>query len=251
MKNWKSPNRLPVYILVAGVLSACGTSMGTFSTPTTSTANSSLASGATNSSSSGSSGTTTTTPDPTTTGTGSAPAYQFAQFGVTGSGGLTPTYSTKSNGGYISTDNVLKVRVTAANGGLLQAPSGYSGFSTNYSCVSFNVYIYDDSGTQIGSKTTQMLQVSGQPPCLGSTGTDHQDLDFSGSVSNPHGGIEVRVTANQYDFYCKLWYQEYNLMGAFSPYYQYYSYWCPSKAVYMNHTVDASLQVQVNGTTFQ
>lgn len=253
MKNWKTQNWLPVYILSAAVLSACGASSSdsSFANPSgnvTSTSGGSSSSGSSGStsssgSSSGSSSTSTTS---------LAPALQFAQFGVTGSGGKTPTYSTRSaNGAYITTDNILKVRLTVANGGLLQAPSGYSGFSTNYSCASFNVYLYDDTGTQVGSATTQMLQVPGEPPCVNSTGEASQDIDFSSSVNGPHGGLEVRVTASQYDFYCKLWYDYYSMYGISSPYYGYYSYWCPSKAVYQNHTVDASLQVEVNGTTFQ
>jgi hypothetical protein len=114
--------------------------------------------------------------------------------------------------------------------------------------VSYQVSIYDDSGTLIGSQETGMLQVSGTSECIGSSGSNYQDLDFSGSVINPHGGIDVRLQALSYDWYCQLWY-DYLDEGNYT-YYSDYNYFCPSKAVYRLHTVDASIEVQTNGTQF-
>ena len=171
---------------------------------------------------------------------------------MSGQSGTNPVYSTKAqNGAYISTDNILKIEVLAQPGtAVLQSPSGqYSGFSTNYHCISYQVSVYDDTGTMIGSQTTKLLASdSTNSICTGSPSS--QILDFSGSVQSPHGGVDVRVQPLAYDWYCELWYDNYNIYGFSSPYYSYYSYWCPSKAVYANHEVNASIQIQVNGTQF-
>jgi hypothetical protein len=250
MKNWMTC--LPVYILVAGALSACGASSGATFNNASGNASSNLL------------GTTPgvlPTPTPTTTNN-LGPALSFAQFGVTGPSAANlvsanPVWSSfTENHSYISTDNLLRVRVTTAAGGLLQPPTslgaGYSGFSTNYSCASYQVDIFDDTGTRIGSQSTGMLQVPGQEPCLNSTGSASQDLNFDSSVGGgPHGGVEVRVSALQYDFYCKLLYDYAAAYGLNPRSSTFYSFWCPSKAVFVSHTVDASIQVEVNGTQFQ
>lgn len=241
MTDWKQLKSLPVYISVAALLSACGASSTSFQNSAgngTATNNSGVAN-------------PTPTPTPTSTTTNLADALSFSNIAVTGAGGTNPTYSTYSaSSAYIQTDNVLKVRVTVEPGTSNLAISTYSGFSANYNCVSYQVSIYDDSGAMIGSQETGMLQVAGTSPCIGSTGNNYQDLDFSGSVVNPHGGINVEVQALSYDWYCQLWYDYYNEYGIYSPYADYYSYWCPSKAVYKTHVVDSSIEVMTNGTQF-
>lgn len=241
MNNWKNATRLPVYIGIAAILSACGASSSTsFGTA--------LSGVSSNTSGGGTIITPTPTPSPTTSSTLS-PALSFANFAMSGPGGKNPTYST---GDTIATDDTLKVQVQAMPGtALLESPSGqYSGFSANYHCISYQVSVYDSTGAMIGSQTTQLLAADTQNSiCTGNPNT--QILDFSGSVANgSHGLLNVEVQPLAYDWYCQLWYEQYDIYGVYSPYYQYYSYWCPSKAVYANHQVNASIQVEVDGTQF-
>jgi hypothetical protein len=238
MNSWKHLYWVPVYISTAAMMSACGlTSSTSFGSSASTTAATSSTSGTSGTSTSGS----TTSSDPA--------ALSFANISMTGAGGTNPTYSTlKASGAYIQTDDTLKVRVLVEPGTSGLSISTYSGFSANYNCVSYEVSIYDDSGALIGSQDTGMLQVTGSSECMNSSGTNYQDLDFSGSVTGPHGGLNVEVQALSYDWYCQLWYDYYDMYGSYSPYYSYYSYWCPSKAVYKTHTIDASIQVETNGT---
>jgi hypothetical protein len=259
MKNWKWQKQLPVYIplfiLGAGILSACGAATTAFQN----TAGSSL----------NSSG-TTVAPIPTPTPTQSTalnPALSFeisnttATNTLTGQGGTHPVYSTfQDSGQYLSTDNLLKVQVSVQSGGLLSdsvavtGSSAYSGFSATYDCASFEVDIYDNSGNHLGSQQTEMLQVAGSQGCLQypqANGPVSQILDFSGNIAEaPHGPLDVRVTALQYDFYCKLLYDYAQSIGISPLESSYYSFWCPSKIVYKTHTVSAGLEIEVNGTTF-
>jgi len=248
MTNWKHLNRLPVYILAAVILTSCGTSTsfsGSGSTPIVANV------------------TPTPTPSPSGT-TSSSPALSYSGILVTGPGGTSPTYSaacestnvTCANPSYITTTNLLEVQVTPQAGGLLAAPTGvYSGFSATYNCASYQVEVLDDQGDVLGSQQTGMLAVSASAPCMDGSGnaitTTSQILNFSPTISqSSHGPLDVRISAVDYDFYCKLWYQEYDLYGYESPYYAYYTEWCPSKVVFKNHTIGVSMEVEINGTSF-
>jgi hypothetical protein len=158
-----------------------------------------------------------------------------------------------SHPSYITTTNLLQVQVTPASGGLLAAPTGtYSGFSANYNCASYQVQVLDESGDILGSQTTGMLALNSAAPCMDASGnaitTTSQVLNFSGAISeSSHGPLDIRVEAVNYDFYCKMLY---DYLGEYATESEYYSLWCPSKVVYYTHTVGASIEVEINGTTF-
>ena len=260
MKNWKRLKALPVYIAMASIVSGCGAATTAFQN--------SAGTGANSNGSSNPFLNPIPVPSPTqSTSLSSALNYEIGNTGIsgtagsckdclTGQGGNYPVYSTQvSSGSYISTDNLLQVKVSVQSGGLLSATGAaagtqYSGFSATYDCASFQVDVLDQNGNSYGSQQTGMLAVPGSQGCFSeyNGGASSETLDFSGNLSQgPHGGLDVRVTALNYDFYCKLLY---TYLGALATESEYYSFWCPNKIVYKNHSVSAQLQVEVNGTTF-
>jgi hypothetical protein len=258
MTTWKLLYRLPVYILVAGSMSACGAATGSFGNSGTAAA--------------AASSTGTSTATTTTTTTSTSPALSYSGILVTGSEATATSeaytsYSaacettisgsgkvpTCANPSYISTTNLLEVQVTPAEGGLLAAPTGtYSGFSANYNCASYQVQVVNSSGQVLGSQQTGMLAISASAPCMDASGnaitTTSQILNFSSQISqSSHGPLDVQISAVNYDFYCKMLY---DYLGEYATESEYYNLWCPSKAVYYSHTIGVSMEIEVNGTTF-
>jgi hypothetical protein len=180
-----------------------------------------------------------------------SPALSFENFSMSGLGGSNPIYSTyQSTGAYIDTGDTLKVEVIASlPSAPLQAPPGYPNFSSNYGCISYSVSLYDQAGTLLNVQRTEALAVNGGSTlCSGSPSS--QVLDFSAAILNAQRGVDVQIQPADYDWFCQFWNQQNDLYGASSPYFQDYSNWCFSTSVYSGHEVNASIEVQVNGTEF-
>jgi len=233
MKNWTRLKSLPVYITVAAIAlatSSCGGSAVTYGQS---------AAGA-------SAPTTFATPTPTAStaaDTGTAP-LTFS-FSVNGPGGVTPTYTTGS-ATLINTDNLLQVEVEAGAAGEAAVPG--TNFTGNYNCVSYTVTVYDQNGNALQSQATGTLAVTPGTSGLCPSAQNSVTLNFSGVVSNgTHGGVSVGVVANQYDFYCQMWWSYY--YEGSEQFYSDYSYMCPMKGVFSAHTVTGTLLVQTNGSS--
>ena len=233
MKNWKKLRGLPVYTtvaLIALATSSCGGSAVTYGA-----------------SAAGSSASTTAiTAIPTASpspDSGIAPlTYSFS---VNGPGGVTPTYTTGS-ATLINTDNLLQVEVEAGAAGESSVPG--TNFTGNYNCVSYTVSVYDQNGNLLQSQATGTLAVTPGTSGLCPSAQNSVTLNFSGVVSNgTHGGVSVGVVANQYDFYCQMWWAYY--YDGNEQFYDDYSYMCPMKGVFSAHTVTGTLKVQTNGTS--
>jgi hypothetical protein len=233
MKNWTRFKSLPVYTtvaLIALATSSCGGSAVTYGA----------------SAAGSSSGTTYVAPTPiasTTADSGTAPlTYSFS---VNGPGGVTPTYTTGS-ATLINTDNLLQVEVEAGAAGEATVPG--TNFTGNYNCVSYTVTVYDQNGNTLQSQATGTLAVTPGTSGLCPSAQNSVTLNFSGVVSNgTHGGVSVGVVANQYDFYCQMWYAY--LYDGNDQFYDDYSYMCPMKGVFSGHTVTGTLLVQTNGAS--
>jgi hypothetical protein len=233
MKNWTRLQGLPVYITVAVIAlatSSCGGSAVTY--------------GATAAGSS--SGITSIAAFPTASpspDSGIAP-LTFS-FSVNGPGGAVPTYTTGS-ATLISTDNLLQVEVDAGAAGEAAVPG--TNFTGNYNCVSYTVSVYGSNGNLLQSQATGTLAVTPGTSGLCPSALNSVTLNFSGVVSNgTHGGVSVGVVANQYDFYCQMWWAYY--YDGSEQFYNDYSYMCPMKGVFSAHTVTGTLKVQTNGTS--
>lgn len=234
MKNWMTLRGLPVCITV-GLLAVAGSSCGGGAV--------SYGASAAGTSSTSTTPTTTTTTTSTTSDSSTAP-YNFS-FSVTGAGGSNPTYTTGST--LIDTDNLLQVQVTA--GAASEAAVPGTSFTADYNCVSYTVSVYDQNGNLLSSQATGTLSVNG-PNYSGlcPNAQTSVTLNFNDAVSNgTHGGVQIGVVADQYDFYCQLWWAYY--YDGNTQFYDDYSYMCPMKGVYSAHTVTGTLAVQTNGSS--
>jgi hypothetical protein len=239
MKNWKRLRSLPVYLIIAGLASACGGAATSYS-PVGGTGNNQI-------------GGPIPTPTETAPPVDEPYSAETFSFSVTGNNGTNPVYSTHTSGSatdFFITDNLLRVKVTAGAASNLSLPSGYSAYTGSYGCISYTVSVKDSSGNTLRTQTTNTLAVNSGAALCPSSSTS-QTLDFSGVVSNgPHGGVYVTVQANSYDFYCQYWYSMYYAYGSASPWINSYNSFCPMRAVYQTHTATGSIEVQVNGTSF-
>ena len=183
----------------------------------------------------------TTTSTETLVNTGTRPlTYSFS---VNGPGGITPSYTTGSST-LIVTDNLLQVEVEAGAASEVAIP-GYSAFTASYNCVSYTVTLYDQNGNALQSQQTGTLAVSPGTSGLCPSAQNSVTLDFSSAVSNgTHGGVSIGVVADQYDFYCQMWWSYY--YEGSTQFYDDYSYMCPMHGVYSNYTVTGTLLVQTN-----
>lgn len=157
-------------------------------------------------------------------------------FSLTGQGGTTPTFSMT-----VSTDDLLKVKITPGAAGQISVP-GYSNFSSTYNCVSFRVKILGqtvDTGT---------MQVNGGNSLCANAPTS-KTLNLSNRLTAGHGDITIDVEASGYDFYCQSCLTMPWLYGAYPYGNSSCSLYCPSHTVYRTHTVTGTVSVQVNGTT--
>ena len=189
-------------------------------------------------------------PSPTSgPGNLSAPLGPF-NLSITGAGGAYPTSST---GGIATTDNMLQIRITAAQGSQVAIP-GYSNFQAAYGCVKYTV-------TAMGvAISTQTLAVAGGDNSFCPSAPNSQILDFRGYLS--HGSannINVGITSATNDFYC----QEYRYYCEQYDYYNYYytgscnnpvmpgpsSYYCPLHTLYRSHVVNATVEVRTDSTS--
>lgn len=161
----------------------------------------------------------------------------------------------------LRTDTKLLVKVTADSATRNTGTPVYTNFAAEYHCAVFKVTLQMDTGngtyTDLGSVITNSLKVAGTEGCTGSVAS--QTIDFSAFMSPGHGNVKIKVESMKTDFYCIL----YNKCLAFKTQYGYWSYdcgWaspsnmalyaCPTKTIYQYHTVNGSLEVQVNGTAF-
>jgi hypothetical protein len=163
------------------------------------------------------------------------PAITFS-FSVTGSGGALPAYTTP----VINTDNILKIKITPGLSDRISIPT-YSNFTANYECVTYTV-------TALGKSVTTEVLCPSQPDKPSS-----QIIDFSDRLGPGHGPVTVTVDRVRYDFYCLLWTQcqlePFNPTCYYSFYPAAYSFYCPLRTTYRNHTVTGNLAIQVNGSS--
>ncbi len=177
---------------------------------------------------------TSITPTPSSTTTSSTnPAYTYS-FTETGIGGTSATYTTPA----ILTDTVLQVTVTAASAGALSLATGYSNFTANYGCISYNVTVLGQT------MTTNILSPNPGYDENCPEAASSQMLDFSSRLTPGHGAVTVEISNPAYDFYCQMW--ESGYPGIYNPYT--YNDYCPLRAVYKTHTVAGSLSIAVDGS---
>lgn len=185
--------------------------------------------------------------------TGGTAAYPFA-FSTYG---LSPITATTE----LRTDTKLIVQVTADAATRNQGTPVPTNFAAEYKCAIFKITLQVKNGNSwmdLGSKITQPLKVAGTDGCTGSV--PNERIDFSAFMTSGHGNVKIKVESLKTDFYCIL----YNKCLAFKNQYGYWSsdcYWaspsnmaqyaCPVKTIYTYHTVNGSLQVEVNGTQIQ
>jgi len=161
-------------------------------------------------------------------------------FQMTGEDGETPNFSVPP----VATDNLLKVKIKAEAGSNLSIPT-YSGFTANYTCLSFKVSLFfetNDGWVKSSSVRTQTLRVGSNSWCPDSLEED--TIDFSAYLTSGHGRVGIFISEPKYDFYCKI---------AYSPAYYWLFYpindnYCVTYPVYKNHTVNGRVDVQINGT---
>ncbi len=161
----------------------------------------------------------------------------------------------------LRTDTSLFVKVTADAATRNQGTPVYTNFAAEYHCAVFRVTLQMDAGngtyTDLGSVLTSSLNVAGTAGCTG--GVASQTINFSAFMTPGHGNVKIKVESVKTDFYCIL----YNKCVATKNQYGYWTsdcYWaspsnmeayaCPTKTIYQYHTVNGSLEVQVNGTSF-
>jgi hypothetical protein len=122
-----------------------------------------------------------------------------------------------------------------------------SNMSATYGCVSYNVTVSMTGGSQ--TLSTGTLAVGGGNSICPNAPTS-TILDFSNRLTTGHGNITVSIAATGYDFYCQSCLSYPWMFNAYP--YGYYScnMYCPLHTVYMNHGVTGTMDVQVNGTTF-
>jgi hypothetical protein len=220
----KLTHKIPVLILMASSLSACGGQAyrENGGTPTNTTGN-------IPGSSSGPTTPTTTGSDPTVVGTvDNTIPMQSEEFTLAGTttppnGSTRPGPMTHTISGII-TDNRLRVVVS---GGPAQPFSG-GGFTVGLNCLQVRV-------TVNGSSQTAFVTNTGSPGygyCNGAVAS--QTLNFDGQATPGHGAMSVTIDNPMYDN-CRL-------------YGNIYSGGCPITAVYWSHQVDVKVGVQTNGT---
>jgi hypothetical protein len=174
-------------------------------------------------------------------GGGFDPAASFS-FEVTGGSRAENNYVTPT----IYTDTKLRVRVNAGAAGAIRPINGnYSNYSAAYSCVSYKIEV------QGRMFLTGYLNVPGSTADCGSGGATSQILDLSSFLTPGLGGFTIKVMAHQYDAYYQgcLW-NPY-LYGV-NPYQYNWAESCRSMyfkhSVYQTHTVNGSIDVEVNGS---
>jgi hypothetical protein len=151
-------------------------------------------------------------------------------FSLNGTNSGNETYTSQP----ITTDNLLKVRLTALPAGTNIGSA--TNFTANYGCVGFTV-------TALGMAVdSQPLSSGGSMTGMCNNGSS-QVIDFSGRLSPGHGTITLTVSKARYDWYCMLYMYYPWLMGGNATMY------CPLHPVYQYHTVEGELQVQTNGTS--
>lgn len=170
--------------------------------------------------------------------------------------GLNPTTATTA----LHTDTKLLVKVNADAATVNQG--GGTNFAAEYHCAIFKITLQMQSGsgpyyTDLASVVTSPLSVAGTAGCTGSIA--NQTINFSAYMTPGHGNIKIKVESMKTDFYCILYTACLDLRNQ-------YGFWtngctwasppnmatyaCPTKTIFSNHTVNGSLEVQVNGTSF-
>ncbi len=156
-------------------------------------------------------------------------------FSLNGANSGNETYTSAP----ITTDNLLKVRVSALPGGQNVVPGQTTGYQANYYCAGYTVkalgQAVDTNALSVYPGGVQGLCQNGQS----------QVIDFSGRLTPGHGDIVIEVTKPRYDWYCMLWFDPYyrSLMGGT------YAMFCPLRNVYQYHTVQGSIEILTNGAS--
>lgn len=175
-------------------------------------------------------------------------ATESFSIALTGDGGTTPTATTPA----VYTDNLLRVKIKPQGGENMTVADGtYTNMSSGYGCVQFTVTVLGQS------VQTQVLAVEGRDNKACPNAPKAQIIDFSGRLSPGHGPITVTVSKARNDRHCQSWIacRNYEAMG-YRSYTCTYNYaqslqaqFCPVRAAYMYDTMNASLEIQVNGGT--
>jgi hypothetical protein len=162
----------------------------------------------------------------------------------------------------LTTDNLLQARITAQSGGRNLGTNQYTNFSAQYNCATFKVVLEIDNGSgwsQVAQQTTSPLKVPGTSGCTGSK--DSQTINFSSYLFPGDKRARFKIQAMRSDFYCQL----YTGCVNFIQRYGYVSsdctwmagqtnmqqYVCPLKDIYQYHTVNGTVEMQVNGTSLR
>jgi hypothetical protein len=156
-------------------------------------------------------------------------------FSLNGVNSGNETYTTAP----ITTDNLLKVRVSALPGGNNVIPGQSTGYQANYYCAAFTVQTLG-----MAVDTNALSAYGNSVPGICDKGQS-QVIDFSSRLSPGHGDIVLTVTRPRYDWYCMLWFDPYyrSLMGGT------YAMFCPLRNVYQYHTIQGSIEVLTNGAS--
>jgi len=144
---------------------------------------------------------------------------------------------TYTNG--ISTDSILKIRVTAGAAGnnVVPATNPYyhagTNFTATYGCISYVVTV---GGQQVRSQT---LAVPGAYNYNCPNAPQSQVIDFSSQLTRGHGPMFVTVSSVLDDYYCQQLGNSYNNL------------FCPLHPVYDSnygkHSISGTIEVETNG----
>ena len=173
-----------------------------------------------------------TTPTDTSGNTNPPLAFSFSLNGRDTSGTVIPAWKSAA----ISTDNLLKIKITPGAAGGLNVPG--SGYVANYGCISYDVKVLDQMIT-----TSTLAVNGGSSACPGAPTS--QILDFTSRLTPGHGALQVQVSNPRYDFYCVSCY---TFPWFFNAYQYGCNMYCPLRPLYKNHTAAGSIKVQVDGT---
>jgi hypothetical protein len=150
-------------------------------------------------------------------------------FSLNGTNSGNETYTSAP----FTTDNLLKVRLTALPAGV--NTGGGTNFSAMYNCAGFTVSIPGQS------QDSQPLAVNGGVIGMCQSGSQ-QVFDFSSRLSPGHGPVSITVSNPKYDWYCMLFTYYPWLMGGTATMY------CPLHPVYQYHTVQGMIEVLTNNS---
>jgi hypothetical protein len=181
---------------------------------------------------------------------GSVPAYSYSFITY----GKTPKTVTES----LLTDNKLVVKIRADRATKIDYDSAFTAY---YHCAQFRIQLQTEVGgvwKTLREENTGMLNVAGTSGCSG--GVASQTYDWSAYLIPGHGDVRINVIADGYDYFCNYYK---SCMSNYSYYYSASCSWvrnygptmeqyvCPSHYVQDNHSLNGTIEAQINGTQFQ